>query len=40
MRNLLIPGYLGIDLEIAWEVITVELPTLLEQFDAIDGENS
>ncbi|MCP9809151.1 DUF86 domain-containing protein [Cyanobium sp. HWJ4-Hawea] len=31
MRNQLIHGYLGIDLEIVWDVVTVELPALLEQ---------
>ena len=31
MRNQLIHGYLGIDLEIVWDVVQVELPSLLEQ---------
>jgi uncharacterized protein with HEPN domain len=31
MRNQLIHGYLGIDLEIVWDVVQVELPALLEQ---------
>ena len=31
MRNQLIHGYLGIDLDIVWDVVTVELPALLVQ---------
>jgi len=31
MRNQLIHGYLGIDLEIVWDVVCVELPVLLRQ---------
>lgn len=31
MRNQLIHGYLGIELEIVWDVVQVELPSLLEQ---------
>lgn len=38
MRNQLIHGYLGIDLEIVWDVITVELPALLEQLNSISGD--
>jgi uncharacterized protein with HEPN domain len=38
MRNQLIHGYLGIDLEIVWDVITVELPALLEQLNSIPGD--
>jgi uncharacterized protein with HEPN domain len=35
MRNQLIHGYLGIDLKIVWDVITVELPALLEWLDSV-----
>ena len=37
MRNQLIHGYLGIDLEIVWDVIIVELPALVEQLNSISG---
>lgn len=36
MRNQLIHGYLGIDLDIVWDVITIELPTLLKQLKTIN----
>jgi uncharacterized protein with HEPN domain len=31
MRNQLIHGYLGIDLDIVWDVVCVELPALLRE---------
>jgi uncharacterized protein with HEPN domain len=38
MRNQLIHGYLGIDLEIVWDVVQVELPALLEQCTQVRGD--
>lgn len=38
MRNQLIHGYLGIDLDIVWDVVKVELPALLRQCEQLGRE--
>jgi uncharacterized protein with HEPN domain len=35
MRNQLIHGYLGVDLDVAWDVVQVELPLLIIQLKAV-----
>jgi uncharacterized protein with HEPN domain len=37
MRNQLIHAYLGIDLDVVWDVVQVELPLLLQQLQAVIG---
>ena len=40
MRNQLIHGYLGIDLDIVWDVVCVELPALLMQCQNLGNHQS
>ena len=40
MRNQLIHGYLGIDLDIVWDVVCVELPALLRQCQNLGNDQS
>ena len=40
MRNQLIHGYLGIDLDIVWDVVCVELPVLLRQCQNLGNHQS
>ncbi|MEA5475208.1 HepT-like ribonuclease domain-containing protein [Synechococcus sp. CCY9201] len=35
MRNQLIHGYLGVDLDVVWDVVQVELPLLITQLEAV-----
>jgi uncharacterized protein with HEPN domain len=35
MRNQLIHGYLGIDLDVVWDVVQVELPLLIRQLTLV-----
>lgn len=35
MRNQLIHAYLGIDLDVVWDVVQVELPLLIQQLKAV-----
>jgi uncharacterized protein with HEPN domain len=35
MRNQLIHAYLGVDLDVVWDVVQVELPLLLQQLNAV-----
>ena len=35
MRNQLIHGYLGIDLDVVWDVVRVELPLLITQLEVV-----
>lgn len=37
MRNQLIHGYLGIDLDVVWDVVAVELPLLVRQLAVIQN---
>lgn len=37
MRNQLIHAYLGIDLDVVWDVVQVELPLLIQQLKAVIG---
>jgi len=37
MRNQLIHAYLGVDLDVVWDVVQVELPLLLQQLNAVIG---
>ena len=34
MRNQLIHGYLGVDLDVVWNVVQEELPSLIDQLCA------
>jgi uncharacterized protein with HEPN domain len=35
MRNQLIHGYLGVDLDVVWDVVQVELPLLITQLEVV-----
>jgi uncharacterized protein with HEPN domain len=35
MRNQLIHAYLGVDLDVVWDVVQVELPLLILQLKAV-----
>ena len=35
MRNQLIHAYLGVDLDVVWDVVQVELPLLIQQLKAV-----
>ncbi len=35
MRNQLIHGYLGVDLDVVWDVVQVELPLLITQLEIV-----
>lgn len=35
MRNQLIYGYLGVDLDVVWDVVQAELPLLITQLDGL-----
>lgn len=35
MRNQLIHAYLGVDLDVVWDVVQVELPSLIQQLKAL-----
>jgi uncharacterized protein with HEPN domain len=35
MRNQLIHGYLGVDLDVVWDVVQVELPLLITQLEVL-----
>ena len=35
MRNQLIHAYLGIDLDVVWDVVQVELPLLIQQLKVV-----
>ena len=37
MRNQLIHGYLGVDLDVVWDVVQVELPLLIRQLAMMLG---
>lgn len=37
MRNQLIHAYLGVDLDVVWDVVQVELPLLIQQLKALIG---
>lgn len=37
MRNPLIHAYLGVDLDVVWDVVQVELPLLIQQLKALIG---
>jgi uncharacterized protein with HEPN domain len=37
MRNQLIHAYLGIDLDVVWDVVQVELPLLIQQLKVVIG---
>jgi len=37
MRNQLIHAYLGVDLDVVWDVVQVELPLLIQQLKAVIG---
>jgi uncharacterized protein with HEPN domain len=37
MRNQLIHGYLGVDLDVVWDVVQVELPLLISQLAMVLG---
>jgi len=37
MRNQLIHAYLGVDLDVVWDVVKVELPLLIQQLKALIG---
>lgn len=38
MRDILIHQYLGVDLELTWDVVSVELPELRAKIEAIQNE--
>jgi len=38
MRDRLIHGYFGVDLDLVWETVTVHVPRLREQIDALLGD--
>jgi len=40
MRNRLIHAYFDIDLDILWQTVTTELPTLLESLEALLDEET
>jgi len=37
MRNQLIHAYLGVDLDVVWDVVKVELPLMIQQMKAVIG---